>query len=291
MLIRTLLASLIILLLSGCGTTQLAPVAERSQPRKVGKAPASYTVRKGETLYSITWRYGLDFRKVARWNGLDGKYRIYPGQRLRLRPIAVASSSQRTKKIQQKTSSKPKPARVKLKSVPASQKRTTLNSSSQQGNLSAARATNSVKTTTKPESLNPGSSSSRKNSAIVGKVRWQWPSDGRVIEGFRTRGRINKGINIAGRRGDPVYAAASGEVVYAGSGLLGYGNLIIVNHNGLYMSAYAHNSRIFVKERDRVGRGDRIAEIGSSGTDRHMLHFEIRRDGKPVNPAKYLPKR
>lgn len=286
---RTLLASLLILLLTGCGTTQRAPVADRSQPRYTGATPSYYTVRKGDTLYSITWRYGLDFRQIARLNGIDSKYRIYPGQRLRLKAPARQQTA-RAAPAPAKTAARKPPARVKPRVTTAS-KPSTLKPSSSSGNQSAAATTKTVKSTAKAESPKNGSSVSRKNSAIVGKVRWQWPSEGRVIAGFSTRGRVNKGINIAGRQGDPVYAAASGEVVYAGSGLLGYGNLIIVNHNGLYMSAYAHNSRIFVKERDQVARGDRIAEIGRSGTDRHMLHFEIRRDGKPVNPVKYLPKR
>jgi len=290
-LVRALFVGLLILLLTGCGTTQLAPVAERSQRPHKGAAPSHYRVRKGDTLYSITWRYGLNVRQVARLNNIDNKYRIYPGQRLRLRSLA-SSTPGRSKNIQKKTTSQTPQTRVKNRSTAASSRASTLKSRTPAaGNQSASRTTKSVKTVAKADLPKPGSTSGKKKSAIVGKVRWQWPASGKVIEAFSTRGRINKGINIAGRLGDRVLAAAAGEVVYVGSGLLGYGNLIIINHNGLYMSAYAHNSRVFVKERDRVSRGDRIAEVGSSGTDRHKLHFEIRRDGKPVNPMKYLPRR
>lgn len=291
MLVRALFAGLLILLLTGCGTTQLAPVAERSQRPHKGAAPSHYRVRKGDTLYSITWRYGLNVRQVARLNNIDNKYRIYPGQRLRLRSLATSTPG-RSKNIQKKTASQTPKTRVKNKSTAASGRTSTLKSRTPAvGNQTATQATKSVKTVAKADSPKLSSTSGKKNSAIVGKVRWQWPASGKVIERFSTRGRINKGINIAGRLGDRVSAAAGGEVVYVGNGLLGYGNLIIINHNGLYMSAYAHNSRVFVKERDRVSRGDRIAEVGSSGTDRHKLHFEIRRDGKPVNPMKYLPRR
>lgn len=291
MLVRALFVGLLILLLTGCGTTQLAPVAERSQRPHKGVAPSHYRVRKGDTLYSITWRYGLNVRQVARLNNIDNKYRIYPGQRLQLRSVG-SSTPGRSKNIQKKTASQTPKTRVKNKATAASGRTSTLKSRTPAvGNQTATQATKSVKTVAKADSPKLGSTSGKKNSAIVGKVRWQWPSSGKVIERFSTRGRINKGINIAGRLGDRVSAAAAGEVVYVGNGLLGYGNLIIINHNGLYMSAYAHNSRVFVKERDRVSRGDRIAEVGSSGTDRHKLHFEIRRDGKPVNPMKYLPRR
>ncbi|MCV6588122.1 MAG: peptidoglycan DD-metalloendopeptidase family protein [Marinobacterium sp.] len=373
------LVCLLSVLLAGCqNSNHRAPVAERSVGAKRDQPPAWYTVRKGDTLYSISWRYGLDFRTLARINNVDNQYRIFPGQRLRLQQTAsvnTASPHVSDQKIVN-SSSQSVPARVKQESValvsapsvspvsaapvvavvpvkidsasvttvtsaateakmrnapvvraetsdvrtigsaPAGSKNTQVVRTgvvSQSGNSKVTgpggsiskssvdadgkrnqTATQAPKVSKQPaiaESPKPGSYSVQKKSVKVGNVLWQWPADGRVIESFKTRGRVNKGINISGRLGDPVYASASGEVVYAGSGLLGYGNLIIVNHNGLYMSAYAHNSRIFVKERDRVRRGDRIAEMGNSGADRHMLHFEIRRDGKPVNPMKYLPKR
>ena len=122
-------------------------------------------------------------------------------------------------------------------------------------------------------------------------MSWKWPASGPVIETFATAGQVNKGIDLAGRRGEPVYAAADGKVVYSGTGLVGYGNLIIIKHNGTFLSAYGHNSRLLLKEGQFAKAGQKIAEIGSTGTNRDKLHFEIRRNGKPVNPLQYLPKR
>jgi lipoprotein NlpD len=123
-------------------------------------------------------------------------------------------------------------------------------------------------------------------------IAWQWPVTGSVIRRFSVSGAVvNKGLDIAGRQGDPVLAAASGKVVYSGPGMIGYGNLIIIKHDDTVLSAYAHNSKLLVSEGETVKAGQRIAEIGSSGTTRHQLHFEIRRNGKPVDPLLYLPKR
>ncbi|WP_235263480.1 peptidoglycan DD-metalloendopeptidase family protein [Nitrincola sp. A-D6] len=124
----------------------------------------------------------------------------------------------------------------------------------------------------------------------AGQPAWRWPVDGQIIRRFSAIEGGSKGIDIAGKSGDPVVAAADGRVVYAGSGLLGYGNLVIINHNRQFLSAYAHNSRILVSENDMVKSGTKIAEMGQTGTDRVQLHFEIRRDGKPVDPLTYLPK-
>ncbi|WP_132290722.1 peptidoglycan DD-metalloendopeptidase family protein [Marinobacterium mangrovicola] len=229
-----------------------APVTEQSLgSRYNGPVPSTYTVSRGDTLYSIAWRYGLDFKSVARLNGIDSRYLIYPGQKLRLKGQAVASS--------------PRPSGTK--SSPPAQTPST-----------ASRP----KSTAKPMPAPAVSSSD---------IQWRWPTQGKLIGGYSSGSSPNKGIDLAGNTGDPVYAAASGTVVYAGSGLLGYGNLVILNHNRQYLSAYAHNSRILVKESDSVKVGDKIAELGNTGANRPMLHFEIRRDGKPVNPLQYLPKK
>lgn len=229
-----------------------APVTEQSLgSRYNGPVPSTYTVSRGDTLYSIAWRYGLDFKSVARLNGIDSRYLIYPGQKLRLKGQVVASS--------------PRPSGTK--SSPPAQTPST-----------ASRP----KSTAKPMPAPAVSSSD---------IQWRWPTQGKLIGGYSSGSSPNKGIDLAGNTGDPVYAAASGTVVYAGSGLLGYGNLVILNHNRQYLSAYAHNSRILVKESDSVKVGDKIAELGNTGANRPMLHFEIRRDGKPVNPLQYLPKK
>lgn len=232
-----------------------APVAEQSlggRSSVSAPAPDRYTVRQGDTLYSIAWRYGLDFRELAAINGIDGRYIIYPGQRLRLKGSAAGSRTSGT------------------------------NDAAQTQTLSRSRST-------QPRQASAGKPAA--DSAPAGAVDWQWPSGGPLIGRFSNGANPSKGIDLAGKIGDPVYAAASGRVVYAGSGLLGYGNLVIVNHNRQYLSAYAHNSRIFVKESDSVRKGDKIAEMGNTGTIRPMLHFEIRRDGKPVDPLKYLPEK
>lgn len=137
----------------------------------------------------------------------------------------------------------------------------------------------------------PAPERSTTSSPAVSDISWRWPHDGTLIASFSTSGKVNKGIDIAGSAGDAVKAAAKGSVVYAGNGLLGYGNLIIVNHSEHYLSAYAHNRKILVQEGEDVTAGQVIAELGSTGTDKPMLHFEIRKNGNPVNPTLYLPRR
>ncbi|WP_432697651.1 peptidoglycan DD-metalloendopeptidase family protein [Marinobacterium sp. YM272] len=228
-----------------------APVTEQSLGgRFQGPTPSTYTVSRGDTLYSIAWRYGLDFRTLARINGIDRRYLIYPGQQLRLKNQSDASRS---------------------------------NSSGTKSARSSQTIASAPPKTSRTPPPAPAVSS--------GSIKWQWPTQGALIGRYSSGSTPNKGINLAGKVGDPVYAAASGTVVYAGSGLLGYGNLVILNHNRQYLSAYAHNSRILVKESDSVKAGDKIAELGNTGANRPMLHFEIRRDGKPVNPLQYLPKK
>ncbi|MFO1389162.1 peptidoglycan DD-metalloendopeptidase family protein [Cellvibrio sp.] len=132
---------------------------------------------------------------------------------------------------------------------------------------------------------------SYKNDKPRSSVVWQWPSSGKLLAQFQGETGQNKGIDLGGKLGEPVLAAASGRVVYAGSGLSGYGNLLIIKHNETFLSAYAHNEEISVKEGDFVKAGQKVADMGSSGTDRVKLHFEIRSDGSPVDPLRYLPKR
>ncbi len=231
-----------------------APVTEQSLgSRHSGPIPSTYTVSRGDTLYSIAWRYGLDFKSLARLNGIDSRYLIYPGQKLRLKGQSVASTS-------------------------SSRSSGTKSSAAVQTSSTASRPKSTAKPLPAP-------------AVASGDIQWRWPTQGRLIGSYSSGSSPNKGIDLAGNTGDPVYAAASGTVVYAGSGLLGYGNLVILNHNRQYLSAYAHNSRILVKESDSVKVGDKIAELGNTGANRPMLHFEIRRDGKPVNPLQYLPKK
>lgn len=272
--------------LVGC-STGYAPVTDRSitqkrnvdivssrEQRAQAQAPASgeYIVKRGDTLYSIAWKYGLDYRKLAASNNIDRRYRIYVGQRLRL----SASETAVVAKVEPVANAEPELTKEST-SLP-----TEAQSASTPPSASASPPN------VERESVEPTNNTA---SLPTGPIQWRWPASGRVISGFSSKGEVNKGIDLEGKQGDPVFAAAPGRVVYAGSGLIGYGNLIIINHNQEYLSAYAHNSRLLVTESDNVNVGDKIAEIGNSGAEKTMLHFEIRKDGKPVNPLKYLPKR
>lgn len=254
------LAALVIgIALTGCS---LVPYLEEP-----GFRSGYYTVRRHETLYSIAWRYGLEWRQLARWNGIDAPYTIYPGQRLRMNPPSgegtassstVASGGGRNRSV----SSRGGPHRE----TPQQRQADASPSPRSNPSLSAAAAEQS-------------------------QLRWQWPTRGEVVRRFPKEDTAKRGIGIAGQRGQPVRAAAGGRVVYSGSGLVGYGKLIIVKHDQRYLSAYAHNDKILVKEGVAVQAGEEIALMGETGTDRPMLHFEIRKDGEPVDPLNYLPDR
>lgn len=210
-----------------------------------------YTVLKGETLYSIAFRHGLDYKKIARWNSIRSPYTIYAGQRLKLSPSGVSSKTYQAKK-----------------------------------KASTKTAASSNKSVTKKAAIE----NKRKPAAKPIKHDWNWPTKGVVIRTYSSSSGGNKGIDIGGKLGQAVVAASSGKVVYSGNGLASYGNLIIIKHSEQFISAYAHNKRLFVKEGGMVKRGEKIAELGKTGTSEAKLHFEIRYKGKPVDPIKYLPK-
>ncbi|MFV2061515.1 MAG: peptidoglycan DD-metalloendopeptidase family protein [Gammaproteobacteria bacterium] len=225
-----------------------------------------YTVRSGDTLYSVAWQYGEDFKTIARWNHINAPYIIYPGQKLRLIPHKEKTSSSNKSKS---TSSKPSVSQV---THPAPSKKT--------------------QTSSKPK-LTPAQlrwREKKRKMALNQKLVWKWPTRGKVITTFSPSSPGRKGIDIAGRKGQAIYAAASGTVVYSGQGLRGYGNLIIIKHNEDFFSAYAHNHKIYIKEKQKVKIGQRIADMGSTDAERNMLHFEIRKNGTPINPIKFLPK-
>lgn len=249
-----LLTSGMMLLLAGCGTTR-APVSDQSSTAQYKRYKTYYRVSKGETLYSIAWRTHLDFRELAAWNGIKPpQYRIYPGQRLRLKP--------------------PKPIRVSV---------------ARKKPQNPERKKTPIK---KKATIQKKNEQSVANTKTALKIKWNWPTNGAVIRAFSKADRSRQGIRIAGRAGQHIRAAASGKVVYSGSGLIGYGNLIIIKHNSTYLSAYAHNRRILVKEGEAVSRGTVIAEMGRAADDKvPLLHFEIRRKGVPINPVALLPER
>lgn len=222
--------------------------------RNTVPASGMHSVKRGETLYSIAWTYGIDYRKLAQANHITPPYVIYPGQKIRVDGRRNTASARPNKSVDNTT---PKPAVAQ--NAPSKQ-------------------------VSKPAYTPPKVS----NNATP---TWKWPANGRLIAGYSAKEPVNKGIDINGSIGESIFAATAGTVVYAGQGLRGYGNLVIVKHNDKYLSAYAHASRILVKEQEVVKVGQKIAEIGSTGTDKVMLHFEIRQNGKPVDPLKYLPKR
>ena len=249
---RVLLGTL--LLLNACGGQQaVAPV--RSSTTVVQPKLGQHIVQRGETLYSIAWQYGFDYKTLAEWNRIKPPYRINQGQRLNLIPSGANAQ----------TKSVPRPATATRNSDTASGKQTPGQPSS------SASANDDVAAAVAPV-----------------KITWMWPAKGDLLATF-TSG-ATKGVNIAGREGDPVNAASAGRVVYSGSGLVGLGELVIIKHDETYLSAYAHNKQRLVQEGDQVKAGQTIAQMGRTGTDRVMLHFEVRKDGKPVNPLQYLPK-
>jgi len=247
---RWLLLLLPAVLLTGCG------------------AHIHHVVEPGETLYSIGFLYGYDYREIAQWNGIPPPYALNAGQVLRVAPPQAGSPP--AKAQPKPPARKPAPVVGPVKVVP--------------------RVVDRAETpVVKPVAPLPVT---RPTLSLPKNPRWQWPVKSRkVLQTFSANDPGRKGIDIAGRRGNPVYAAAAGRVVYAGSGLVRYGQLIIIKHNEKYLSAYAHNDKLRVEEGDVVAAGQRIADMGSSGAQRPMLHFEIRRNGKPVNPLRYLPQR
>ena len=236
----------------GCSSNILAPVAtpenavKRQKPTTQTKNKGFHIVNKGDTLYSIAWRYSQDHRDLAQWNDIKAPFVIYPGQLVRLKsPSPARGTSPKTAKIESKISSVP------------------------------TRVVKRNKSTPKPSTLK--------------KITWQWPTRGNLINLDSPTSK--KGVNISGKLGQSVEAAARGEVVYSGSGLLGYGKLIIIKHNETYLSAYAHNNVILKKEGMKVSKGEKIATMGVANNGKPLLHFEIRRDGKPVDPLRHLPQK
>ncbi len=225
-----------------CVALLLVACVTVNPPTKVYRGPGWYTVKTSDTLYSIAWRYGLDYKELARWNGIDIAAPIHPGQRLRLlRPAGTTTAGR----------------------APASQP----------AEPEARSATNRRPAA---DGADPG--------------RWMWPTGGKLLSSFLASDISRRGIDIGGTLGQDVRAVAEGRVVYSGNGLAGYGNLIIIKHSDTYLSAYAHCQERLVQEGNTVKAGTVVARMGQKDNT-PKLYFEIRRDGKPVDPLKYLPKR
>ena len=238
------------------------PVAAAQEIAPSAPRAGSYTVRPGDTLIRIALEAGQNWRDLVRWNNLDNPNVIEVGQTLRVMPPAAAAGVE----------------------VAAVRPVTPASATAVPPMQSASEARPAASAPAAP------ATAARPTDAAEDDVPWAWPTAGApaVLAGFDEA--RNKGLDIGGKAGDPVLASADGRVVYAGAGLRGYGNLIILKHNNTYLTAYAHNQALLVKEDQTVRKGQKIAEMGSSDADRVKLHFEIRKQGKPVDPTKYLPR-
>lgn len=270
------LSVFLLLALGGCNKTW-APVEDHSTARgsyQVG-SDGLYRVKRGDSLHAIAFNYGLDWRDIASWNGISAPYVIHPDQELRLIPpqarAAVTTSaagpapSARSRTVDQPVD---KPPVKTAASVPASKP---------------------VK-----QAPPPGSKPASQGKTVVSTAdpsKWLWPTPGRILSTFKAGDPARNGIEIAGEEGQAIVAGAAGEVVYSGSGLIGYGELIIIKHSDRLLSAYAHNRKRLVAEGQAVSAGEKIAEMGRDDRNRVMLHFEIRSNGSPQDPQKFLPKR
>lgn len=282
--------SVTLILLPGCASSHRAPVIERAsdsarpansvkrlKAKEPDWRPDNYVVQKGDTLYSIALEHGLDYRELAEWNNISDPSIIMVERRLRLKPPQQAQ----TAPLKSSAESKAVVADGMLKTQPKPIKQP-------YGEQAVAQAeTPSADKSDKGEKEPPAESKNTVLSDDDEQLDWSWPANGKVLAGFADNQNA-KGVDIAGKIGQPVRAAAPGKVVYSGSGLRGYGKLIIIKHNKTFLSAYAHNSQILVKEGQSVTKGYKIAEMGDSDADQAKLHFEIRRLGKPVDPLKYL---
>jgi len=268
-------------LLTACATRlDNAPVVDRTAPLGTASAPPPvplgppppgyYRVKPGDTLYRIALENGQSFRDVAAWNNLTNPNQIEVDQLLRVVPPGASNGV---------ASAPPGVVAAPMPGGAAPGPQATM--PPMYGSGASAGSPPPVAAVPPPQA-NGGDM-----AAAPGSIALAWPVRGPVLNSFDDS--KNKGINIGGAAGDPIKAAADGRVVYAGNGLRGYGNLIIIKHNATFLTAYAHNRALMVKEGDAVTKGQKIAEMGNTDSDRVMLHFEVRRDGKPVDPLKYLP--
>lgn len=296
---------------------------QKPLPAAAEARPGTYVVRRGDTLYSIARAHGVDYRDLARWNNLNDPAAIEVGQELKVQdpalapaPPAVTASGmepapghpvvkpyQAPPPVQGRpmgTDAPGSPAVAESREPTPSDAASVVNtpqavklpySQAALARLQASRVEAPRVEAPAPADAAPAAPAERAQSPASddpNAVAWGWPTKGKIIAGFNENGGP-KGVQIAGNLGQAIVASAPGRVVYTGSGLRGYGNLVIIKHNDTYLSAYAHNRSVLVKQGDTVARGQKIAEMGDSDASRVMLHFEIRRNGKPVDPIKFLP--
>lgn len=290
-------AGVMLSLLAGCTATRPAPVTDRLPPQSKS-APAKpaaraavvpdqprpefYTVKTGDTLYSIALEFGLDYRELASWNGVDPS-RIRVGQQLRLSPAqGVVTAPLRT--APSAVEAQPLDTAGAVSGVKTEPRGVRVPYSDQAYAQMAGTKTETATVTPKPPAAKPESRPDTPKG--VDDIDWIWPASGKVVSPFEGS---NKGIGIAGKMGQPVVAAGSGRVIFSGTGIRGLGKLIVIKHNDKFLSVYGHNRELLVKEGQNVTRGQKIAEMGNTDADQVKLHFEIRRLGKPVDPAGLLP--
>lgn len=266
--------SLLVLLLISCGSgSGLTPIRNLSSVpvERIKTTVKQYSVRKTDTLYSIAFRFGIDFMQLVKINGFKSPFTIYPGQIVYLRPFKESAT-----RLQEPTVFRSKPDKqqgltnIKKESIVARQQN---------------ENTSNINLNTNSQGLGKKLNFDQKKKMTA----WQWPVKNMSWKKFSSWKEGLQGINISGRLGEPVWAAAAGQVVYSGNGLVGYGNLIIIKHNQFYLSAYAYNDKLIVGEGDLVTTGQKIATMGKNDTGQTQLRFEIRYRGRPVNPLKYLP--
>lgn len=316
-------------LLAACASSSYrAPVVERNVTRPAAARPAapaieqkpeSYTVKRGDTLYSIALENGVDYRELAAWNGISDPSVLKPGAVLRLRPQSAQQPAQPEARAPAQPATGVQvqpmvtPGAVEAHSLGGDQRAASEPPRATAGATAEPRAAPAevarpdlLKTGPKamklpyseenvalllrlsPPELKAEAPAAPNTAAQSGDVDWMWPASGRILAGF-SKG-TNKGVDILGKLGDPVLASASGRVTYIGT-VRGYGKLVIIKHNDTYLSAYAHNRSVLVKEGQNVTKGQKIAEIGNTDSTQVKLHFEIRRLGEPVDPLKFLPER
>lgn len=285
--------------LAGCASSgKHAPVVERGTAAKTGKAPAGkstdkdgrpkvHVVQKGDTLYAIAFNYGLDPRELAEQNNIQDPNLIQVGQQLNLvtgsaapRPAAVVESRAAISSL---VKDQPKVVKYPYSEAAVAQAEAAQSGSTPVPAKLDTKPKPEVRVEAKPDNKVESVAEAGADDAL----EWSMPTQGKLIGSF-SEADNRKGVDIAGKLGQAVFASAPGKVVYSGSGLRGYGKLLIIKHNKTYLSAYAHNDQLLVKEGETVTRGQKIAEMGNSDSDQVKLHFEVRRLGKPVDPANYL---
>ncbi|MEI7429388.1 MAG: peptidoglycan DD-metalloendopeptidase family protein [Betaproteobacteria bacterium] len=289
--------------LAGCASNGSAPVFDRDgRPSAVAAAKDVYTVKSGDTLYSISREVGMDRRELIALNNIENPNQISVGRVLKIKPQAVQGGATTAPVVSDVVVAKPIGNDQIVEKRPLGNNTDTVKREPKAGkeaysDQALAKAQNqdqpkgsevaaaAPKTDAKSDAK-PGAEA----AALTGdEIAWIWPANGKTVATFSEGG--SKGLDIAGKAGDPVIASADGKVVYSGTGLRGYGKLVILKHNNTYLSAYAHSQTILVKEGQTVSKGQKIAEMGNSDADQVKLHFEVRRQGKPVDPLKYLPAR